>query len=1037
MRKTLFLLAGFLMLAGVVNAQTKIISGKITDSDNNPVPYVTIIIKGSNAGTMAKEDGSYTLTVPAKAKTLTFSSVGLQTKEVEIGSQSVINIILNPSSATLDEFVAIAYGNQKKTAFTGNAATVKAEVLENRPVASFEKALQGQATGITVQSASGQPGASSTVRIRGVGSFSASSTPLYVLDGVAITEGDLTQASTTANVLSTLDPKDIESITVLKDATAAGLYGSRAANGVIVITTKKGRAGKSSINFTANNGWSSIAVDRHQLLSGQEYYKYWWDYYNRVNLAAGNNEATAASKANTSVITNLQANPFNNAQPYGAGGVLNADTKLLYNTDWRDAVLNQGRTEEYGLNVSGGNECTKFYLSGGYFSQKGIVLASDFKRYSAKINLENATTSFLKIGTNTTLAYTDQNTPAGAGGAANPIRFSEIVSGIYPLYRLDNEGNPLPDPTGGYQYNYRTPVVFDYNPVGLGKKNIYQAKTVRGIVNGWAEVSFLKDFRLKSMATADYIDISETRYYNPVNGDGAAVKGRTNKYRPRDVVLTLTNTLNYGHQFGKHDIDVLLGQEAVKYRYENVYAGGTGFPFDGVVELDAAATPVTVSSDITEKRISSLFSRVNYSYDDRYYLTGSLRRDGSSIFGSDYRYGTFWTVGGGWRLGRELFLQQAGWIDELKLKASYGLSGNDRIGRYDRLGLYGTTYSYNGLPGIAYKQLENKQLHWEANNVMDLGVEFSFLKRFRTEFAYYTRWSKDVLFAQPLSYTTGFSTIQTNLADMKNQGVEVMLEANVISTKNFNWTSSINFTTTKNVIEKMTVDSVINPDLPNQRWKVGQDRYQWYIRDYAGVDPADGRPQWYQEESVNGAFTGKKVLTKDWNAATRYDLGSALPKLYGGFNNTLSYKEFDLSILTFFSVGGKIYDGSLAQLMHGGAIRGQQLATEAYKAWTKPGDVTDVPRFVDKNTDLGNNTSSRFLFDGSYIRLKNVTLGYRLSKATLERLHLVNARVYISAENLATWAKHKGVDPEMSISGTADNDVPSVKTFSVGLNIGL
>lgn len=1031
MKQALFLWLAMMAILPAI-AQTRTISGKVTDATSAPIAFATVSIKGSSSGSITKEDGTYSLQVPSTAKALIFSSIGLETKEVAIGTESVINVVLLSNEKALEEVVVLAYGSQKKSSFTGSASTIKAEVLETRPVASFEKALQGQATGITVQSASGQPGGSSTVRIRGVGSFLAGSQPLYVLDGVAITEGDFTQASTTANVLATLDPKDIETITVLKDATAAGLYGSRAANGVIVITTKKGRAGKSNINFTANNGWSSIAVDRHAMMNASQYYKYWWDYYYNANLAAGDNPATAANKANMSDSAALGVTgiPYNSTRPYGADGTLNPGVRLLYDTDWRDAILNQGRTQDYGINVSGGNEKTKFYLAGSYFNQKGIVLASDFKRYNAKINLENNATSFLKVGTNTTLSYTEQNTPAGAGGAANPVRFAETVASVYPLYRLDAQGAPIPDPAGGYLYNYRTPVVFDYNPVGLGKKNIYQAKTVRGIVNGWAELNFLKDFRFKTSGTADYIDILETQFYNPVNGDGASVKGRTIKFRPRDIVLTLTNTLTYGHQFGRHSVDVLVGQEAVKYRYENFSANATGFPFDGIVELSAAATPVATSSSITEKRISSLFSRVNYNFADRYYLTAGLRRDGSSIFGEDSRFGTFWSVGGGWRIGKEQFLQSQEWIDELKVKASYGTSGNDNLtGRYARLGLYGTANKYNGLPGISYTQLENTKLRWETNEVLDLGVEFAFLKRFRAEFTYYSRQSKDVLFDQPLSNLTGFTTIATNLAKMKNSGIEAMLEANIFQTGKFNWTSSVNITTTKNVIQKMNVDSLLNG---SQRWKVGQDRYQWYIREYAGVDPADGRPQWYQDD----AATGKKVKVKDYNFATRYDMGSALPKFYGGFNNNLSYKDFDLSILTFFSVGGKIYDASLAQLSHDGVTPGQQLGTNAFKAWKKAGDVTDVPRFVPRNTDLGNSTSSRFLFDGTYARLKNVTLGYRLSKSLINRTPLQSVRLYVSAENIATWAKHKGVDPEMSIAGTADNDVPNVKTYSVGLNVG-
>ena len=1033
MRK-FFTLFVMLMLPGVFAfAQNRIISGKITNDAGIPLTNASVSVKGTSIGTATNAEGNYSLSIPSTTKLLVISSVGFVMQEVRVESSAILNVTMKQEDKSLEEVVMVAYGTQKKSAFTGSASVVKSEVLENRPVSSFEKALQGQATGITVQSASGQPGGASTVRIRGVGSFSASNTPLYVLDGVAITTGDFTQAAQTADVLSTLDPRDIESITVLKDATAAGLYGSRAGNGVVLITTKRGKAGKSSINFSANNGFSNIAVNRHQLMSGNEYFKYWWDFYYNERIVAGDDVTTAATTANTKTIANLLANPFNNAQPFGSNGQLNSGVTQLYDTDWRDAVLNQGHTQDYSISVSGGSDKTKFYLSGGLFDQKGIVLASDFKRYSTKFNLENNATDFLKVGINTTLAYTDQNTPAGTGGAANPIRFSEIVSNVYPLYQMGPDGKPIADPAGGYLYNYNTIVVKDYNPVGLSKKNIYNAKTLRGIVSPFLELTVLKDFRLRTMGTADLIDILETQYYNPVHGDGAGVKGRTYKYRPRDLTLTLTNTLNYGHQFGLHNVDLLAGQEAVKFRYENIYANGTTFPFDGIVELASAATPVSTYSSITEKRIYSLFSRFNYNYDNRYYLTGSLRRDGSSIFGEDSRFGTFWTVGGGWRIGKEKFLNNVEWIDELKLKGSYGISGNDNIGRYSRLGLYGTGNNYGGFPGITYSQLENKNLHWEQNDVFDLGLEVNLLNRLRAEITYFTRWSKDILFNQPLSYLTGFSSISTNLATMKNSGIEAMVEATIVKNNNFNWTASVNLTTTKNVIQKMNVDSLLNG---NQRWKVGSDRYQWYIREWAGVDPTSGKPSWYMDEKVGGAATGKRITTNDWNSATRYENGSALPKYYGGINNSLSYKEFDLSILTFYTIGGKIYDADFAQQMHGGANPGSQLTTEAFKSWKKPGDITDVPRFVSKNTDLGHNTSTRFLFDGSYLRLKSITLGYTLSRDLVNKIHLANARFYISGENLATFAKHKGMDPEVSISGNADNEIPIIKTVSFGLKIG-
>ncbi|ANE53567.1 hypothetical protein SY85_17580 [Flavisolibacter tropicus] len=960
---------------------------------------------------------------------MVFTYVGYQTLERQVSGNNV-SVQLSQGENALSEVVVVAYGTQKKESFTGSISTIKSDVIKERPVSSFDKALQGAAAGVTVQSVSGQPGAATTVRIRGVGSFSASSSPLYVVDGVAITTGDFTQSAQTANVLSTLNPSDIESISVLKDASAASLYGSRAANGVIVITTKRGRSGKTKINVSGSQGWSSIAVDKHDVMTTQQYFKYWWDYYYATRIAAGDAPATAATKANASTITNLSANPYNNANPYDANGNLNSGVNALYDNNWTDAATRQGLTKDYGINLSGGNDKTKFFISGNYFNQKGIVLASDFKRYSARVNVENQTTDYLKLGVSSTLAYTDQNTPPGAGGAANPIRFADIVSNVYPLYRLDAAGAPIVDPTGGFVYNYRTPVVFDYNPVGLAKKNIYNAQTARAILNSFAEISFLKDFKFKTQGGVDFIDLLETQYYNPTNGDGSGVKGRTNKYAPRDLTLTLTNTLAYDKTFGIHGVNVLLGQEAIKMRYDNLIAGATGFPGEGIVELGAAATPSQAFSQVTEKRIASYFSRVNYSLLDRYFVSGSVRRDGSSVFGSDNRNGTFWSAGAAWRISKENFLNGVDWVNDLKLRGSIGISGNDNIARYGRLDLYSIGNSYGGSAGTSYSQLGNPGLQWEANKVKEIGVEFGLFKRVKGEVSYFERGSSGILFDKPLSYTTGFSTILTNLANMKNYGVEGMVDVRVLDKKDFNWNVSLNMTSYKNRIQKMTTDSIIQGNL---RWKVGSDRYQYYMREWAGVDPADGKPMWY----MNEVATGKKITTKDWNAASRYENGSSLPKFFGGITNKFEYKGFDATVFVFFNVGGKIYDFTLSQQMHGGANRGQTLANQSFNAWKKAGDVTDVPRFVDRNTDLGNNASTRFLFDGSYARLKNLNIGYTLPKSVLDRAKISNARFYIQAENYFTWAKHKGMDPEVGIDGTNNNDIPNIKTLTVGLNLGL
>ncbi|RZM21148.1 MAG: TonB-dependent receptor, partial [Pedobacter sp.] len=406
------------------------------------------------------------------------------------------------------------------------------------------------------------------------------------------------------------------------------------------------------------------------------------------------------------------------------------------------------------------------------------------------------------------------------------------------------------------------------------------------------------------------------------------------------------------------------------------------------------------------------------------------------VFGASNKYGTFYSLGGAWRVGKEAFLEDVSFLDELKIRASYGTSGNDRINRYAALGLYALGENYEGQAGISYAQLANPLLRWEKNTTTDIGLEFSlFGAKLSGEVSYYKRGSEGILFDKPLSMLTGFETINTNLASMDNYGVELLLNGSPLRSESFEWNVSFNLTSNKNKIKAITQDEVIDG---TKRWKVGQDRYQWYLREYAGVDPEDGSPMWYRDElGTDGLPTGSKITTKSYTSATRYDgLGSALPKFTGGLNNTFKFQSIDLSIFTYFSLGGKIYDGLYALSMHNGASVGQQLAADTEQAWQKPGDITGIPRFSVNNTDLGNEQSSRFLYDGSYLRVKNIALGYTLSKRLLQPLKLSNVRLYLMTENVLTFAKHKGMDPESAINGLSDNEIPNIKTVSLGLNVG-
>lgn len=1045
MKKLLQSLFILIFVATTAMAQNRTITGTVTSKDDGqPIPGVSVKVKGTNVGISTGANGKFSFSVPANATVLEFSSIGFITQSINIGSSNVINASLVSDSQSLGEVMVVAYGTTKKESFTGSASLVSSKNIENRPSTSFQKSLQGAAPGVQVTSVSGQPGAATQVRVRGEGSITGGSAPLYVIDGVAVTPTglDLTSVAQTADVLSSLNPNDIESVTILKDANAAAIYGSRAANGVVLITTKQGKAGTTRFNASISGGLSSQAVDKHDVLNAQEYYKVYFDSYYASAIAGGATPTAAATSANTSTINRLTQtvpgstrrfnNPFNTLQPFGPNGDLASGTVLLYDTDWRSEVLRQGVTKDVNVSAAGGTDKLKYYVSGGYFNQKGIVLGSDFRRFSGKFNLSNDVNSFFSFGVNNTLSNSLQNTPPGAGGGANPVRFADLTSNIYSLYERDVNGNIQYDATGKAIYSYLNPVSPDMNPVGLSELDQYITKITRITTSPYAQVKFLDGFTAKSMVSLDYSAVRENQFYNMLHGNGAAPKGRGYRYAKEDITTTFINTLTYDKTIGKHNVNVLLGQEAYKNKYDQIQAMAVGFAFPGQTELVSASTPNTATSNFTEARFNSYFSRLNYDYDNKYYFSGSFRRDGYSAFGPDNKYGNFYSLGGAWRISQESFLRDVKFLNELKLRGSYGVSGNNSgITRYQWQGLYGLGYAYEGTAGITYTQLEVPNLRWERNVSTEFGLEFAVLnRRVSGEISYFNRASDGLLFSRPTSRTTGFQTIISNLAEMDNKGLEITINAVPVQTTDFKWNASFNFTTVSNKVKSLTQNEVADG---TKLLKVGENRFQWNLREWAGVDPADGRPMWYMDDA-----NGNKVTTKSYANAKLYTgLGTAMPDFYGGFNNTLNYKDFDFSVFTYYSVGGKVYDALYAALMHNGISPGQQMSRDVLNSWTPTNSSSSVPRFVPLgNTDQSNSSSSRFLVDGTYMRIKNITLGYTFKREWISKAKLSNVRLFVMAENPFTFAKNSGFDPEATVAGTSDNDIPNIKTFSAGLTVG-
>lgn len=1045
MKKILLSLFVFMLIAGTTVAQNRTITGTVTDqSDGKPLPGVSVRVKGGVGGSQTNGEGKYSLSVPDGATTLEFSYIGYtaQTKAI---SGNVINVALQVNATELGEVIVVAYGTATKESYTGSVGVVKAADLKDRPVTSVDKALQGTVPGLVVKSASGQPGSVAQVRVRGVGSINSEASPLYVVDGVPMdTQGDISMLSAsnnqTTNILSSLNSEDIESVTVLKDAASAALYGSRAANGVVIITTKKGKAGKTKIQAGATFGYSDLAVKQHKMLNASEYFKVYWDASYQGFIDAGQSPALATTNANAETIEVLSVNPYNTPNPYSAQGVLSNGAALLYDTDWRKEVLRTGKNEDYNVSFSGGSETTKFYVSGGYFDQEGIALASSFKRYTAKANLENKATDFLTLGMYNTLSYTDQNAPSGGTNGSSLLGFTNNVSNVYPLYARNADGSIQYDTKGQPVYNFDNNMFKDYNPVYLSKEDKFSTQTARVLSSAFAEISFLKDFKFKSMFTVDYLTNRELLFYNMEHGDGVAVGGRASRFSARNLGLNITNTLNYSKSVDKHLFGFLAGHEASKTNYDLINAAGTGFPFPGVYELRSSSKAATADSYQTDYRNTGYFSRFNYSYDSKYFFSASIRRDASSVFGIDSKWGTFWSVGGAWRVKQEAFLQNVNWLTDLKLRANYGTVGNDKfistnteLSRYASLDLYELGFNYNGQGGTSYNQLGNGKLQWERNTNTDVALEFRLFNIFNGEVVYYKRSSKDLLFAKPLSMITGFPSINTNLASLDNSGIEVGLNADAVTTKDFTWNVGLNFARNTNKITKLSQPEVI---VGSKRYRVGVDIYRYYIEEYAGVDPANGNALWYKDQTdANGTTT--KVTTSNYREATRYEQGSAFPKLTGAFNNRFTYKDFDLGFMVYFSLGGKILDNNYQSLTGDGLSPGKQLSRDALNAWKNPGDNTNMPRFIISNSTLSNSRSTRYLFDATYARLKTVSLGYSLPKSLMSKTGILqNARIYVMGENILTWAKHKGVDPEFDFDGVAGNEIPNVKTFSFGLNVG-
>ncbi|MEN7549621.1 TonB-dependent receptor [Rapidithrix thailandica] len=977
-----------------IQQEQKVITGTVKDENGAALPGVNIMIKGSSQGTISDIDGKYKIQVGNK-DVLVFSFIGYASQEVEVGSQKEISVTLLSDVKQLSEVLVVAYNTQSKASFTGSAVAIQNDKLEKAPRASFQESLQGNVAGVQSMSGSGQPGANPNVRIRGIGSITASSTPLYVVDGIPVVNGDISRIANSANTIAGINNNDIESVSILKDAAATSIYGSRGANGVILITTKSGKAGKTKFNANAQYGFSKITMaDRNRPL-------------------------------NTAEMTELLIEGRVNAgkSPEDARDFILARVDTSVSTDWFDEITRTGKYQQYNLSASGGNEKTNFYTSLGYYEQEATIIGVDYQKLNAKVNLRHQASK--KLNFNMGLAFNQQllHTVSDEGSFANPVRAMYRLAPWNPVYNEDG--------------SFNTGMNSTYNPVGIVAKNTKESKLYNALGNIGGRYEFADFLSFESKASLDFNFADEFQFDNPEFGAGRNDNGRGYAYTTKYVNWNVTNLLKFSHSIqGVHGINVTLGQEAQRIDKSTSNAYAINF-IPNLETLDNASEYKDAASSKTASAIASYFVNAGYNFREKYYINGTFRRDGSSRFGRDVRYANFWSVGLAWNLHKENFLKPLDWINELKLRSSYGINGNQGIGNFASRGLYGTGNNYNGQPGFAYTQRENIGLTWEKNKSFNLGMDVGLWQRITASVEYYHRTTSDLLLDVPVSSTNGVTNYVDNVGEMVNKGWEITLNTENIKSQTpggFNWNTSFNFTQNKNEITALQGD---DPIIENGFIrKVGGDFYQHYRVGYAGVDPQTGDALWYTDGT-------KTETTNKYSEAERFEQGSALPKFYGGMTNTLSYKGFTLSVQLNYNWGNKVYDiwgiythsdGSRTLSSTGNMSR------QIYeRRWQKPGDITDIPKVVYSNKQSGRSSqsSTRFLYDGSFIRLRDITLSYQIPKNVINSLRLSDARVYVRGNNLFTYVKDDKLDrdPETTIAGQFDQLIPIAKQILFGIDL--
>lgn len=1003
---------GAILSCGVAFAQTSVTGKVVASEDGEPVIGASIKVAGTNTGTVTDVDGNFSLNVPAGSK-LEITYIGMNPQTVKASSN--MKIVLTSDNKTLDEVVVVAYGTTTKASFTGSAAVMKDKDM-SAAKSSLIKSLEGKMAGVNIGASTGDPGADQKVLIRGIGSISGSTQPLYVIDGVPVSNSDMQSSGLRSqSILSSINPNDIESMTILKDAAASSLYGSRAANGVIIITTKKGKEGKTHVNYDMQIGWSNIAKKSAlETMNSAEMKQYWKDalqgyfvYYE------GMDEATAAAAAAEEIPSWFH----------------NYNTNET--TDWYKEVYRTGLTTDHQVSINGGNDRTKFFTSFGYNKVEGTVKGSSFQRYSGRLNLDHKVTDWFKISAKEMLSFSnqagfrDQGDQAQGFGTTAPM---SVLFSMDPTAPVKNEDGSY-NTSASFSKNVSNPNLM-FGQEGGEYAETLDSELMRSLTNVEGELKLPFNLTLRSIFGFDYMTNNIREFWAPNSGNGQSVNGMGQRWNYSSKTLTTSNTLNYVRSFDKHNLTAMVGYEAEKRNLMTLTANSHNYSTHKLPELSNGQANSNASYTNCATMMSWLGS-VNYNYDNKYYLSASYRRDGSSRLSSDNRWADFFSVSGAWRISSEKFLEGNNLFSDLKLRLSYGTNGNLPTDYYGYMGTYATTGGYGSEPGIYWSNISNPTLGWEKSHNFNVGLDWTLFNRVTLTFDYYNKLTKDLLFLSPTSYVTGFSSYWNNIGELKNQGLEFSISSQNIRTKDFTWTTDFNLTKQSIKVNKLpNGDDVQYGDGNMYILREGESMHTFFLPVAKGVNSETGLMEfWIDPEDES------KGVTNEYSKAGSTIVGKGVPDWVGGMTNTFRYKDFDLSFMISYQFGADMFDYPGYFLTYSDGVRVGSFNVSKRVAgnyWQKPGDQTEFPRPIYGNPFRSDKFSTREIISTDNIRVRDITFGWTVPYF---KKYISNLRIYFRATNpFLIYNAAKDIDPDVDINGYRQTDTPTTRQFLFGLN---